>query len=113
MNCKLAIDAGGTFFKYAIYSKDNQRLSEVARMPVDFHADREEVLFAYKKIYTDCSAEYKIDRVAVSTPGPFDYERGASLMKHKFSSIYGVSIKEAEVFPEDCTVHFCSDSNAF
>ncbi len=113
MNCKLAIDAGGTFFKNAVYSEDNKLLSEIVRTPVDFNAGKEEVLSVYKKIYSDFSSEYKITSVAISTPGPFDYGRGVSLMKHKFSSIYGVSIKETNVFPTDCMVSFCSDSNAF
>lgn len=113
MNCKLAIDAGGTFFKNAVYSEDNQLLSEIVRTPVDFNAGKEEVLSVYKKIYSDFSSEYTISKVAISTHGPFDYERGVSLMKHKFSSIYGVSIKQANVFPSDCVVSFCSDSNAF
>ena len=113
MNCKLAIDAGGTFFKNAVYSEDNKLISEIVRTPVDFNAGKEEVLSVYKKIYSDFSSKYKISKVAISTPGTFDYKRGVSLMQHKFSSIYGVSIKETNVFPKDCTVSFCSDSNAF
>jgi predicted NBD/HSP70 family sugar kinase len=43
------------------------------------------------------SGGYKLKGIAVAMPGPFDYERGISLMRggNKYEALYGLNIKEA------------------
>ena len=54
------------------------------------------------------------DRVSVSMPGPMDYDRGISLMTHKFSAIRGISLKDeiGSVLP-DAEIYFVHDGVAF
>ena len=54
------------------------------------------------------------DCVSVSMPGPMDYDRGVSLMTHKFSAIRGISLKDeiGKILP-DTEVSFVHDGVAF
>lgn len=53
-------------------------------------------------------------RVAVSMPGPMDYDRGISLMTHKFTAIRGISLKdEIQGVLPDAEVSFVHDGVAF
>ena len=53
-------------------------------------------------------------RVAVSIPGPMDYDRGISLMTHKFAAIRGINLKDeiGKVLP-GAEVSFVHDGVAF
>ena len=52
------------------------------------------------------------EKACVSTPGPFDYDTGVSLMRHKFASLYGLSLRTP--FEErGLPVSFLHDSTAF
>lgn len=44
--------------------------------------------------YVNLYARWTRIFIAVSTPGPFDFEFGISHMKHKLPSLYNVSLKE-------------------
>ena len=69
----LLLDIGGTFIK----------CSDGRVIPVDSSGEKESVTAAIKKAvgFEVCAA--------VAIPGPFDYENGVFLMKHKFASVYG------------------------
>lgn len=110
-NCKiLAIDAGGTFFKYALLNEKAEFLSEIKKIPVNEKGTAEEIINSYKEIFDDFE---DFSFIAISTPGPFDYENGISLMQHKFKSIYGVPLRESLEKLSRKRVCFLSDSNAF
>lgn len=49
--------------------------------------------------------------IAVAIPGPFNYERGIFLMRHKFSSVYGASFRELAGVPEEVGLRFIHDVN--
>lgn len=113
----LAIDAGGTVFKYALVDKDGQMLTEVFKMPVESSGTKNDILNCYKKLINHVKNIVKcnIIGIGVSTPGPFDYETGTSYMKHKFTSLYGIPLREE--IKEFCSINvpvwFCSDTNSF
>lgn len=110
-NCKfLAIDAGGTFFKYALLNEKSEFLSEIKKIPVNEKGTAEDIINSYKAIFDDVK---DFSFVTVSTPGPFDYERGISLMKHKFCSLYGKPLRDRLEELSGKSVCFLSDSNAF
>ncbi len=110
-SCKfLAIDAGGTFFKYALLNENAEFLSEIKKIPVNEKGTIEDIINSYKKIFDDIK---DFSYVTVSTPGPFDYEKGISLMKHKFCSLYGKPLREKLEELSGKRVCFLSDSNAF
>lgn len=122
MKTYMAIDAGGTYLKSALVNAEAGIL-----MGSDFktrsysEGTKENIVEAYKKTLTN-SLYYvtknglKIDGIGIATPGPFDYENGIPLMKHKFSNIYGLNLRElicefARV-SKDIPVVFMHDANA-
>ena len=110
-NCKfLAIDAGGTFFKYALLNEKAEFLSEIKKIPINENGTVDVIINSYKDIFDDFE---DFSFVTVSTPGPFDYENGISLMQHKFRSIYGVPLRDRLEKLSGKKVCFLSDSNAF
>lgn len=111
--CILAVDAGGTFFKFALLDKSYDVLFEGER-PACSDGGINDIENAWKTLLKDAQAHAiklgcGIDRLAVSSPGPYDFEKGIPLMKHKFASAYGVSVLPwiAEALPEvkACFMH--------
>jgi len=119
----LAIDAGGTTFKSALVGDDAEILPD-SSMQVASHSDgaADEILAAYHDI-TRTALEYAgahgltIAGLGVATPGPFDYERGASLMTHKFQAIRGLPLRDRfrapGLLPADAPIVFVQDVHAF
>lgn len=68
----ILLDVGGTFVK----------CSDGREIPINSNGSREEIVASFK----DAVADYKCVRAAV--PGPFNYETGHFLMKHKFAAVY-------------------------
>ena len=75
---KLLLDVGGTFIK----------CSDGREIPIDSAGSREDIVASLRKAVGDAA------EVAVAIPGPFDYEHGVFLMKHKFAAVYGESFAE-------------------
>lgn len=113
----LAIDAGGTFFKYALVGKDGEVLTKVYKMPIESGGTKEDVLNCYKSLIEHAGGltENGISGIGISTPGPFDYETGTSYMKHKFSALYGIPLRQEikKCCNIDIPIWFCSDTNSF
>lgn len=115
-NCIISIDAGGTFFKYALVGMDGNMLTRVYKMPVNSGGSFEDVLTCYDKLIRHMKEESdKIQGIGISTPGPFDYVSGTSLMRHKFQALYKIPLKQhiRERFGSNIPIWFCSDTNAF
>lgn len=120
MRYVISIDAGGTFFKSAIVSENAEVLSGTAlTIPARSDADAGSVREGYEKTLTSQldNAQrlgIKISAVAVDTPGPFDYESGFSLMRHKFKAIYKTPLRPwIKAVIGDIPVTFIHDSAAF
>lgn len=92
----ILLDVGGTFIK----------CSDSRSIPIDSAGSREEIVSALREAV---SGGY--DRIRVAIPGPFDYENGIFLMKHKFAGVYGESFKEIAGLPQDADVRFIHDVN--
>ena len=121
--CILAVDVGGTSLKLALVNINLEYVEgSFKRVPVNSSGTRDEILKAIVGGLNSASkeaAEMGIEVIAIGMafPGPFDYKRGISLMKHKFRSIYGINLKEliakelslADYFP----LVFWPDSWAF
>jgi glucokinase len=56
-----------------------------------------------------------VERIGVAVPGPFDYERGISLIEHKLAPLYGVDLRREllDALPETDAVVFVNDADAF
>lgn len=116
----LAIDAGGTFLKAALFEGGELCRDSFCSVAVDSDSGTaEQVHAAYSRLIGAAvrRAEAlggRICRVCVDTPGPFDYAGGRPLMRHKYRAIYGISltpwIREAA---GEVEVRFIHDSEAF
>lgn len=116
----IAIDAGGTFFKSAIISDNAEILpGSFLTVPANSDGSPEIVKEGYRRtittqLRTAQKAGIEISAVAIDTPGPFDYEGGISLMKHKFKAIYNLPLRPwINEYAGDVPVTFIHDSAAF
>ena len=119
-DCILAIDAGGTFFKYMLLDEKCHPIAGTNGSS-DAHSDADEqtihdayINLCRHALNAAAAHGLHITRVAVSTPGPYNYVGGFSMMPHKFKAIRGVSVIPwfHEVLPER-PINFISDANAF
>ncbi len=103
----LALDIGGTAVKYGLFQENNK---EFGQFPVKDSLGNENI----PESICSFSKEHMPDMIAISTPGPFDFETGTSLMTHKLISMYNVSLKELlkNELPK-AEILFVHDSTAF
>ena len=101
----LAIDLGGTFIKSGLVHGGSVR----PLPPVPSHASGgvEEIAAALGEVL---AAAGDFAAVAVAAPGPFDYVKGISFMRHKFPALYGQDLRA--FFPRH-EVRFVHDAGAF
>lgn len=117
-SCKLAIDIGGTSIKYGLVKSNH--VIYCSEMSVDSTASFAEIIHVFQAVI-NCARKkaeetgYCISSVGVSVPGPFDYKRGASMMKHKYVSLYDIPLREyiSEPLAQNVPITFISDAGAF
>lgn len=115
MACMLVMDIGGTFIKSALADQATGILVENSMLETASNSDkcREDFFTSMQVVITHArSFGYTITGVSVSIPGPFDYERGIALMKHKFQAIYQESLTPFFA-KEGLPVVYLHDSTAF
>ena len=113
------LDVGGTFIKSALGVAGKGALEGTfMSTPMSSAGTAEEITEAFCKAVSQQikHAEqegYKIDAVCAAIPGPFDYEKGIFLMKHKFTAVYGLSIRQilGDVITPDTRLAFVHDVN--
>lgn len=118
----LIIDAGGTYLKSALLNVDG---TICASSCFSTFSCSQGTLEQIKKAFEDvlsrgmeyCSKnQLCLKGIGVAIPGPFDYHRGISLMKHKYQSLYGLDVRDFLVstgcFDVDLPVWFVHDVNA-
>lgn len=103
----ITLDIGGTAVKYGLFFRDKEEFGQFSVYDSEGTENNQKNLYDFLDNYT-------ADRVAISVPGPFDFKTGTSNMKHKLTSLYGISLKDKleEKFP-DTTVIFIHDSVSF
>lgn len=119
----IGLDVGGTSLKAALISLKGKLLEGTFnRIPVNSKGSSEEIIGTFTKIVDmtlDIAKQKKINLVglSISTCGPFDLEKGVFLMKHKYASVYGISLKEELIkrlkIPENLPIIFDYDSYSF
>ena len=115
----LLLDVGGTFIK----------CSDGREIPVSSDGSREEISASFAEAVGGFCRDAEAGQgsnsttnsaacdpqsgsgIAVAIPGPFDYERGTFLMRHKFSAVYGESFREVAGVPEGVGLRFIHDVN--
>ena len=94
------LDVGGTGIKGGVLTESGALLGDIVSFDARAREDKETILqnlchvicTLYQQVQ-DCNKT--LGGVGFSFPGPFDYQRGISLMKglNKYDSIYGVDLK--------------------
>lgn len=115
----LAVDAGGTNFKYGLMTRGCDMVSPCLQIAVKAEGSARQIEDSWRQLSKNAleiaqTMGATIGRVCVSTPGPFDFTAGMSRMKHKFPAIYGLPIRpwiQGEL--GDVPVDFLHDSTAF
>ncbi len=102
----LALDIGGTFIKSAVF-QNGMLLRKLPQLPSHSGGMRDEIASAIQKAIHPAGT---IDRIAVSIPGPFDYENGIFRMEHKFAAVKDCSFSE---LTGELPASFVHDANAF
>ena len=103
----LALDIGGTAVKYGLCRDEHISFGQFSVKNSDGYEDIPQSICTFSK-------EHMPDVIAISAPGPFDYETGTSHMTHKLLSMYRISMKEElkKALPAAKTI-FLHDSTAF
>ena len=94
--CVLVYDVGGSHISAAVCFRDGYRLSAVVRA----NHPTEESSAAFVDILHSLGLKARfgvanVDGAELAMPGPFDYEKGISWMKHKMPYLYGMNVSEA------------------
>lgn len=98
----LGVDVGGTSVKAALVDAAGAFIGAVEQIPVDASGDAESILSAICDGLLRVAAGapdglHGLAAVGIGTPGPFDYERGISLITGvaKYESLYGLDVGAA------------------
>lgn len=97
----ILLDVGGTYIKRP----------GLPPLPIPSYGSREEISAALR---TSVSPGLTGDpaRIGVAIPGPFDFQKGIFLMKHKFASVYGESFAALAGIPDGVDIRYRHDVNS-
>lgn len=94
----LAVDIGGSHITAALIDMTARKLiaDSLVRKAVDANAGAYEIISSWGDCLLAAKGTAAISKVCLAMPGPFDYEKGISLMKGqgKFDSLYNKNVKE-------------------
>ncbi|HWR11713.1 MAG TPA: ROK family protein [Rectinemataceae bacterium] len=100
LECVLALDAGGTGIKLGLATSRaaDEGILDLDEISMPSDGSVEDIEAAYARaagIGMACASGrgLEIAGVGVSTPGPFDYANGVSMMSHKCAAIKGMSVR--------------------
>lgn len=99
-NLIVGVDIGGSHITAALLDLETKQLVENSyfRQSIDAHGAATEIIASWAKVIRASSENIDLSsiKVGVAMPGPFDYERGISLIKDqdKFDHLYGLNVKE-------------------
>lgn len=114
------LDVGGTFVKGGIAdSSGNLADTPVWQIPIRSEGSKNEMLESLSESLRQGIAKseelgMRAAGLAATFPGPFDYNAGVPLMRHKFAAIYGMNLKEwiRGIAGDGFDVSFVHDVNA-
>lgn len=118
----LGVDVGGSHITAAIVDTLERSVLKhsLVRKKIDPHASAEEIIGVWTATLkaAEQAFGYKCTHLAVSMPGPFDYENGISFIKgmHKYDALYGQDIKQLFAGRMELpakAIHFLNDAEAF
>lgn len=115
----ILLDVGGTFIKSALGVAGKGALEGTfMSTPISSSGTREEIAAAFREAVSGqighaAEAGQSVCGISMAIPGPFDYNEGIFLMKHKFAAVYGVSVREllADLIGPQTRLAFMHDVN--
>jgi len=110
-----ALDIGGTHASAGRIDLGQGSVRERVRVPLPADADREALIARIGSALRDV-VEEPVTRIGVAVPGPFDYDGGVSLLRHKLLPLYGVDLRSRlrSLLPAPPPViTFVNDADAF
>ena len=111
----VALDIGGTHVSAGRVEVASATVEERLRLPFSEEAERDELV----ELIVGAAAAVAngaVSHIGVAVPGPFDYDRGVSLLDHKLLPLHGVDLGRElrEAFaPGLATLAFVNDADAF
>ena len=94
----LAADIGGTHITSALIDMTHRKivLSSLVRNPVDANGSADTIINSWSNCLLKAKSNTGVSKICLAMPGPFDYDKGISLMKgqNKYESLYKINIKE-------------------
>lgn len=113
------LDVGGTFVKSALGIAGKGAVEgSFMSTPISSDGTAEEITEAFRnavagQVKRASEEGYGVEAVCAALPGPFDYNNGIFLMKHKFAAVYGVSFREilGDVIAPETRLAFVHDVN--
>lgn len=118
----LANDIGGTHITSTLIDTNNWKIQDqyTLRADVDALSDKDSILEFWSGVMKECLKNIPSPsdqaQIGIAMPGPFDYEKGISLMQsqNKYDALYGVDVKK-ELVQRLSTPHilFINDAAAF
>lgn len=111
----IGVDVGGTSIEAACITADGNAKGPIKEMPSPSNEPKEEVINVLLEVINSVNNidNYRVIGCGIGMPGPFDYEKGISSMRHKFSSIYGIDILTPLQQTTELPVYFINDAAAF
>lgn len=94
--CVLAYDVGGSHISAAVCHRQGYQLGPVVRANLPEEETSEAFLNVLHSLGMQASKGVEgVQGAEFAMPGPFDYEKGISWIKHKMPYLYGVNVSEA------------------
>ncbi len=93
--CVLVYDVGGSHVSAAICHRQEYLLGKVVRANVPADQTSEAFVEMLHSLGMNAIEGAEVQGAELAMPGPFDYEKGISWMKHKMPYLYGVNVSEA------------------
>ena len=110
----LAMDVGGTTVEAVLVTDEGRLLSAVREVPSPEAEVSQQIIGRLTGLLDELAqGGVELRGAGVAMPGPFDYQRGVSRMRHKFPSLYGVDLKAALQRHLGVPVLFLNDGVAF
>lgn len=117
----LVFDVGGSHVTGALCNADALRLSARESVPLDAHGTEDDFYSAIHSLSSQILRSQEldvanVDGMSFAFPGPFDYDEGISLVKHKFAALYGKSLRTALASRfglKPAQIQFVNDADAF
>jgi glucokinase len=112
----LVFDLGGTHVSASTVGRGVSKLDAVCTRHLSAEGSAKELLALIVDAGREALNGEAVEGISMAAPGPFDYAKGVSQMRHKHLGLFGVSIREAlaDAFHVDAArVLFLNDAHAF